>query len=52
MYRRMIVAAGDLSRRRTLTKWFDRVRHQSGFMGEVIPYSIDPHSGQKLPFAV
>jgi hypothetical protein len=23
---------------------------QPGFRGEVFPYSIDPHSGQKLPF--
>jgi hypothetical protein len=30
----------------------DRVRHQPGFMDEVVPYSIDPYSGQKLPFAV
>jgi len=42
----------DLSSRRNLTAWFDRVRHQPGFTGEVFPYSIDPYSGQKLPFAV
>jgi glutathione S-transferase len=42
----------DLSARRNLTEWFDRVRHQPGFMGEVLPYSIDPYSIQKLPFAV
>jgi glutathione S-transferase len=42
----------DLSARRNLTEWFDRVRHQPGFMGEVFPYSIDPYSSQKLTFAV
>jgi glutathione S-transferase len=42
----------DLSARRNLTDWFDRVRHQPGFMGEVLAYSIDPYSSQKLPFAV
>jgi glutathione S-transferase len=42
----------DLSQRKNLTKWFDRVRHQPGFKGEVVPYSIDSYSTQKLPFAV
>jgi glutathione S-transferase len=42
----------DLSARPNLTEWFDRVRRQPGFMGEVVPYSKDPHSSQKLPFAV
>jgi glutathione S-transferase len=44
----------DLSARRNLTEWFDRVRHQPGFMGEVLPYSIDRYSSQNylLPFAV
>lgn len=42
----------DLSQRKNLTKWFERVRQQPGFMGEVFPYSIDPYSNQKLPFAV
>lgn len=42
----------DLSGRAGLTAWLDRVRRQPGFMGEVVPYSSDPHSGQKLPFAV
>jgi glutathione S-transferase len=42
----------DVSQRRNLAKWFDRVRHQPGFKGEVVPYSIDPYSTQKLPFAV
>jgi glutathione S-transferase len=42
----------DLSARPNLTTWFDRVSRQPGFRGEVFPYSIDPHSGQKLPFAM
>jgi glutathione S-transferase len=42
----------DLSQRGNLTKWFDRVRHQPGFRGDVVPYSIDPYSSQRLPFAV
>ncbi|HEY2527123.1 MAG TPA: glutathione S-transferase family protein [Xanthobacteraceae bacterium] len=41
----------DLSQLRNLTKWFERVRQQPGFMGEVFAYSIDPYSSQKLPFA-
>jgi glutathione S-transferase len=45
-------AGFDLSGRRNLTAWLDRVRHQPGFTGEVFPYSIDPYSDQKLPFAV
>ena len=42
----------DLSARPNLTTWFDRVRGQPGFRGEVFPYSIDPQSGQKQPFAM
>jgi glutathione S-transferase len=42
----------DVSARANLTGWFDRVRRQPGFMGKVIPYSEDPYSTQKLPFAV
>jgi len=42
----------DLSQERNLTAWFDRVRAQPGFKGEVFPYSSDPLSGEKLPFAV
>jgi glutathione S-transferase len=42
----------DLSARTHLTAWIDHVRRQPGFTGEVFPYSIDPYSGQKLPFAV
>ena len=42
----------DFSMRPNLTAWFDRVRRQPGFVGEVFPYSIDPHSNQKLPFAI
>ena len=42
----------DLSARTNLTAWFDRVRRQPGFMGEVIPYSADPFSSRNLPFAV
>jgi glutathione S-transferase len=42
----------DPSRRKNLTAWFGRVRSQPGFMGQVHPYSSDPHSSQKLPFAM
>ena len=42
----------DLSDRPNLKAWFDRVRDQAGFFGEVAPYSSDPYSSQKLPFAV
>jgi glutathione S-transferase len=42
----------DFFGRRNLLAWFDRVKDQPGFKGEVISYSSDPHSGQKLPFAV
>jgi glutathione S-transferase len=45
-------AGFDLSARPQLTRWFDRVRQQPGFMGQVVPYSSDPHSSDKLPFAV
>jgi glutathione S-transferase len=42
----------DISARRNLTAWFDRVRSQPGFLGKVFPYSSDPYSSRKLPFAV
>jgi glutathione S-transferase len=42
----------DLSARKNLCAWVDRVRRQPGFAGEVIPYSADPSSSQSLPFAV
>lgn len=42
----------DLSARKNLCAWFDRVRRQPGFAGEVVPYSADPHSSEMLPFAV
>ncbi len=45
-------ATFDLSARANLTSWFDRVRQQPGFKGEVIPYSADPDSRGRLPFAV
>ena len=45
-------AAFDLSARKNLIAWFDRVRRQPGFAGEVVPYSADPYSAQPLPFAV
>jgi glutathione S-transferase len=45
-------AGFDLSGRRYLVAWFDRVKDQAGFNGEVVPYSSDPHSNQKLPYAV
>ncbi|MGH8430831.1 MAG: glutathione S-transferase family protein [Solimonas sp.] len=41
----------DVSTRKNLTAWFDRVRAQPDFKGEVTPYSIDPDSGRRLPFA-
>jgi glutathione S-transferase len=42
----------DLSVRKNLTAWLDRVRRQPGFAGEVIPYSADAYSSETLPFAV
>ena len=42
----------DVSVRKNLTAWLDRVRGQPGFAGAVIPYSTDPYSAQALPFAV
>lgn len=30
-------------------RWTDRVRAQPGFLSEVHPYSIDPHSHRELP---
>ena len=45
-------AGFDLSARSNLTEWFERVREQPGFRGEVIPYSTDRFSSQRLPFAV
>ena len=45
-------AGFDLSQRKNLRAWFERVRSQPGFAGKVIPYSADPHSGRALPFAV
>ena len=45
-------ASFDLSARANLRTWFERVRRQPGFGGEVIPYSADPYSSQPLPFAV
>jgi glutathione S-transferase len=42
----------DLSQWRNLQRWFERVRRQPGFSGTVVPYSSDPYSTQKLPFAV
>lgn len=42
----------DLSARKNLGAWFDRVRRQPGFAGEVVPYSADPYSSEALPFAV
>jgi glutathione S-transferase len=42
----------DLTARKNLAAWFDRVRRQPGFAGEVVPYSADPFSSEMLPFAV
>ncbi|TWT15467.1 glutathione S-transferase family protein [Reyranella sp. CPCC 100927] len=41
----------DVSTRKNLTAWFDRVRAEPDFKGDVIPYSIDPDSRRNLPFA-
>ncbi len=52
-YSHVVGDAGfDTSQRKNLTAWLDRVRHQPGFAGKVIPYAADPHSGRPLPFAV
>jgi len=45
-------AAFDISQRNNLLRWFERVRKQPGFAGTVVPYSSDPFSRCKLPFAV
>lgn len=45
-------AGFDLSVRKNVSAWFERVRRQPGFAGEVVPYSADPASAQPLPFAV
>jgi glutathione S-transferase len=42
----------DLSVRKNLCAWFERVKGQPGFAGEVVPYSADPYSSEMLPFAV
>jgi glutathione S-transferase len=42
----------DVAQRQRLMAWFDRVRAQHGFAGDVIPYSSDPDSARTLPFAV
>ena len=42
----------DLPSRANLTEWFDRIRGQPGFKGEVVPYSTDPYSNKKLTFAL
>jgi glutathione S-transferase len=34
---------------RHVCAWIDRVRSQAGFLAEMFPYSIDPHSGRELP---
>lgn len=31
------------------SEWVERVRQQPGFLDEIHPYSIDPHSGEELP---
>jgi len=45
-------AAFEVWQRKNLQRWFDRVRTQPGFAGTVVPYSSDPFSRGKLPFAV
>jgi glutathione S-transferase len=45
-------AAFDVSQRRNLQRRFERVRTQPGFAGTIVPYSSDPSSHRKLPFAV
>jgi glutathione S-transferase len=32
-----------------LRAWIARVEAQPGFLAEMFPYSIDPHSGNELP---
>lgn len=45
-------AGFELAQRKNLQGWFERVRTQPGFRGTVVPYSSDPFSRRKLPFAV
>ena len=32
-----------------VVRWLDRVRAQPGFLPQVYPYAIDPHSTAELP---
>lgn len=51
-YSHLAADAGfDLSGRRNVAAWIERIREQPGFMGEVVPYATDPHSDQRLPIA-
>jgi len=34
---------------RNVVRWIERVREQPGFLAEMHPYSIDPHSSRELP---
>jgi glutathione S-transferase len=45
-------AGFDISQRASLQAWVARVRSQRGFSGTVVPYSSDPFSRGRLPFAV
>ena len=32
-----------------VVRWLDRVRAQPGFLPQVYPYAVDPHSSAELP---
>jgi glutathione S-transferase len=38
-----------LADHRHICDWIDRVQAQEGFLAEMYPYSIDPHSSRELP---
>jgi glutathione S-transferase len=44
-------AGYDLAPHANLRAWIGRVRAQAGFLDEVHPYAIDPHSTRELPRA-
>src|SRR5262245_383343 len=51
-YSHVAAEAGfNVAARKSLGPWFDRIRAEPGFQGEVIPYSADPDSRRMLPFA-
>jgi glutathione S-transferase len=49
-YTHLAADAGlPLAAHRNVVRWIGQVREQPGFLAEVFPYSIDPHSTSELP---